>query len=336
LPAGVITWQKRLSKNMKSERDKMEFDRYLKGDILMLGAHLIQKIALYLKLPSSTTCLAQIYFHSLYSQSSLLEQKDGTVTAAPVVEVETYCTGIEKFAIIDAAMGSLLLATKASENHRRVRDVVNMSYFLFHELRRIRFLPMPYVCDTYYGWRQRCTNAEIMILRAIGFQTFKQLPHGILINYLKALELLGKPEYKRTCQRAMNYLNDAFRSPKLALASPFLISCVAIDRAARHHQLELPLDWHKVFDIEITDLMEGCRQLDLIYKWRFVDSLPITPQELEIFREEYFKELEYLNTKYHRPRRRESSPSHQVQKSFSALEEEDDGFSSDFSSTAEK
>ena len=321
---------------MKSERDKREFNRYLKGDLLMLGAHLIQKTALYLKLPSSTTCLAQIYFHSLYSPSCHLDQRDVAEIADSVVKDESYCIGIEKFAVIDAAMGSLLLAGKASENHRRVRDVVNISYFLFHELRRIRFIPMPYVCDTYYGWRQRCTNSEIMILRAIGFQTFKQLPHGILINYLKALELLGNPEHKRISQRAMNYLNDAFRSPKLALASPFLISCVAIERAARHYQIELPLDWHKVFDVEIAELAEGGRQLDLVYKWRFDESLPITPQELDIFREEYFKESEYLSTKFGPPKRRESSTPQSSRKNSIAVDDEGSGFSSDFSSTSEK
>jgi hypothetical protein len=320
-------------KQMRSGKDLKEFDRYLKNDLLMLGAHLIQKVALYLKLPSTTTSLAQIFFNSLYSVNDPLYQNEKGENTIPGDE---YCSlGVEKFAIIDAAMGSLLLASKSSENHRRVRDVVNMNYFLFHEVRRIRFIPMPYVCDTYYGWRQRCTNAEIIILRKIGFQTFKQLPHGILINYLKALELLEGPEHKRLCQRALNYLNDAFRSPKLALASPFLISCVAIERAARHYQIELPLDWHRVFDVEAAELVEGCRQLDLVYKWRFDESLPISPQELEIFKVEYFKEFDYLDAKYNSNKRRGSSTS-QRPKADSPTIGEESGFSSDFSSTNEQ
>ena len=289
-------------------------DARLMEDFLMLGAHLTQQLCTFLKLPASTASLAQIYLHTFYTSST---------------------THLLTHALLDITMGSVLLAAKASESHRRVRDVVNMGYLLFHKLRRVDFSPMPYVCDAYFSWRERVTKAEIMVLRALEFKSHYLLPHGLLVNYLRALELLKD---KKLAQKALNYANDAFRNPALALQPPERIACASIYAACDDSRIDLPRDWHLVFDVSSEDLRQAVKLLDRVYKWRLDPALPITPPELRIFAEEYDREVVYMEGRFKEKRRRRSSspippPSPEAGKATGPADNEYASLYSDFSSS---
>lgn len=49
--------------------------------------------------------------------------------------------------------------------------------------------------------------AELQILKKLGFNVHVQLPYGLMVNYLKVLELT---EHDTIPQKAWGYLNDAY------------------------------------------------------------------------------------------------------------------------------
>jgi len=48
--------------------------------------------------------------------------------------------------------------------------------------------------------------AEMQILKRLGFNVHVQLPYGLMVNYLKVLELT---EHEKIPQLAWGYLNDS-------------------------------------------------------------------------------------------------------------------------------
>lgn len=49
--------------------------------------------------------------------------------------------------------------------------------------------------------------AEMQILKKLGFNVHVQLPYGLMVNYLKVLELT---DHETIPQKAWGYLNDAW------------------------------------------------------------------------------------------------------------------------------
>lgn len=54
--------------------------------------------------------------------------------------------------------------------------------------------------------KEALTVAEMQILKKLGFNVHVQLPYGLMVNYLKVLELT---EHETIPQKAWGYLNDA-------------------------------------------------------------------------------------------------------------------------------
>lgn len=187
-------------------------------------------------------------------------------------------------------MASTLLASKSHECIRRVRDVVN-AYHMLHFYARHRspsahYKEMPYVCDEYYIWRDRATKAEMHILRSLGFRVQPVvLPTSLLANYLQALELA---DIKEVAQQAMSYLNDAGHGIAFGIHSMPTIVCAAICLALNgaEKSIDLPPDWHAVFDVEEEKLGDCMKDIDAVYAVRLDLTLPLTVEETRVFLDE--------------------------------------------------
>ncbi len=104
-------------------------------------------------------------------------------------------------------MACTLIAGKVEECCRRIRDVVNIYYWLYQKTRGVeRCQLMDYVAKEYHLWRDRVTETEVHVLRRLGFHVQPRHPVGLIANYLNALELTDDP---RLGQRAISYANDA-------------------------------------------------------------------------------------------------------------------------------
>ncbi|CAG8722235.1 26490_t:CDS:2, partial [Racocetra persica] len=95
-----------------------------------------------------------------------------------------------------------------------------------------------------YEMKEALTVAEMQILKKLGFNVHVQLPYGLMVNYLKVLELT---EHETIPQKAWGYLNDAHVTNKRLL----------IWLAARVAQVKLPTSpaWWELFDSELEDIL---------------------------------------------------------------------------------
>ncbi|CAE1263835.1 unnamed protein product [Acanthosepion pharaonis] len=80
------------------------------------------------------------------------------------------------------AATSLYLAGKVEEEHRKIRDIVNVCYRTLHKSKS----PLD-IGETFYGLRDAVANCELYILRVLRFKVAFDHPHKYLLHYLKAL-----------------------------------------------------------------------------------------------------------------------------------------------------
>jgi hypothetical protein len=111
---------------------------------------------------------------------------------------------------------------------------------------------------TYQIRRDRLARNEMLILKAIGFDTHVALPYSICINYLQALGIFDDPEAAAVLsKRAFAHLNTALLSPQLLYLThqPSSLATAAIYLAAREARIKLPAEeWWEVFDTDREEL----------------------------------------------------------------------------------
>lgn len=109
----------------------------------------------------------------------------------------------------------VLIASKTTEELRKVRDVVNVTYRMLH--------PSPHppieIDEKYKNHKEHVLNYEQIILRSVGFSLNFELPHKYLLNYLKSLG--ASAIFAQTC---WTLLNDSFLNSKIALSDPSLVA----------------------------------------------------------------------------------------------------------------
>ena len=182
-------------------------------------------------------------------------------------------------------MGSVFLASKLLEMPKRVREIVNVFYYLQQTLYasgtghtgldnsgkfKADDLILDYVGSAYYDLRDRATFAENVILRELGFHFQFYLPYGLLIHYCQVLQLLLPPEEQfkysekdpkslanastranlNVTQRALGYLNDSFYTSVHMLFQPNVLACAVISLACQDEKVPLPMNppWFHMFD----------------------------------------------------------------------------------------
>lgn len=186
-------------------------------------------------------------------------------------------------------MASVFVAGKVEECIRRARDIVNVFHHLYCLIRKLPAHPIEYVGDTYYIWRDRLCTTEALLLRELGFHVQPASPVGLLLSYMKILEV---SDYKKFAQVALNYLNDALKSNAYILFQPRVIAVSAISLALNHLNLTetllppaeaLQFPWFTLFDVNETELQECNKIVSMVYEREFDVLLPLTKEELNIF-----------------------------------------------------
>lgn len=186
-------------------------------------------------------------------------------------------------------MASVFVAGKVEECIRRARDIVNAFHHLYCLIRSLPAHPIEYVGDTYYIWRDRLCTTEALLLRELGFHVQPASPVGLLLSYMKILEV---SENSKFAQVALNYLNDALKSNAYILFQPRIIAVSAISLALDHLNLtqtllppaeSLKFPWYTLFDVNETELKDCNKIVLALYKREFDVILPLTKEELNIF-----------------------------------------------------
>lgn len=188
-------------------------------------------------------------------------------------------------------MACVFVAGKVEECIRRARDIVNVFHHIYCLIRNLSALPIDYVGDTYYVWRDRLCTTESILLRELGFHVQPASPVGLLISYMKILEITSNSEHPEIPQIALNFLNDALKTNVYVLFQPRILAVSAISLALDRLNLNfllpppesLTFPWYSLFDVNETELV-ACKLIILTVYDREMDTLlPLVKEELAIF-----------------------------------------------------
>lgn len=224
----------------------------------VLGTKLIQSSGPLLRIPQVTVATGQVLFQRFYYQRSF-----------------------KIFSLLDICMASVFIACKVEETSRRLRDIVNVFDFLYRKYRKLDTDPLPYVSDEYFEYKDSLVEAESIVLRELGFHVHVQHAHGLLLNYLKALDLNEDLSFS---QLALNYLNDMFMTDAFVRYQPNVIACACIWMAGKKDRQFLTNEstpWWIIFDTELEQMKVLAERLELVYTTEIDKKLPISHQELE-------------------------------------------------------
>lgn len=180
--------------------------------------------------------------------------------------------------IVDLAMACIFVAGKVEECHRRARDVVNVFYWILHRLEdptHHRFALLGYVSDEYYRWRDRLTKMEMILLRELAFRVQPWHPAGLVVNYLRALEI----EDQKLAQLSVNYMNDGMASVACICYQPPVMACAAIGLAVSDLSVNLPDNppWFEVFDVKKLEMVHCMQLINDVYSISLDVSLFLAP-----------------------------------------------------------
>lgn len=114
----------------------------------------------------------------------------------------------------------------------------------------------------YWDLKEGMFQAEMRILRSLGFRTNFQHPHKFLLMYAKILSLSVE-----TLQYAWNTANDALKTSVVIrwAQSPWVIASACIYYAARQLHLSLPTDWYILFDSNLNEILEIIGEIVQLY-----------------------------------------------------------------------
>ncbi|ORX54488.1 cyclin-L1 [Hesseltinella vesiculosa] len=233
----------------------------LERDLRNLGAELIQTAGILLKQPQVVMATAQVLFQRFYFMASL---KD--------------------FDIVEIGLGAIFLAAKLEERSLRMTHLVTVYDHVLRLVRHQSTLPPldPFSRRT-YDLRSMTIDAEMHILKQLGFNVQVQLPYSLMINYLRILDL---EEDEKIPTVAWNYLNDSLRTVAHVAYAPEVIAVAAIWLACRQQGIKLPTDagneWWLLFDVSELDFKTVGTMIMVLYQ-QPIDrlALPLTTIDLK-------------------------------------------------------
>ncbi|KAG9292132.1 hypothetical protein G9A89_005276 [Geosiphon pyriformis] len=203
----------------------------LEDALRQLGCEFIQSAGILMKLPQVAMATAQVLFQRFF-----------------------YVASLKKFSALDIGMGALFLASKVQESPSKIRDLINVYHYLIIRYQNTPHEPLEYFGQTFFEMKDAIVIAEMQILKRLGFNVHVQLPYGLMVNYLKVLELT---EHEEIPQKAWGYLNDSLRTNIYVCYQPPTIACAVIWLAARMCQVKLPTEpaWWELFEARLEDIL---------------------------------------------------------------------------------
>ena len=211
-----------------SMRDGLDYK--IEHQLRILCCENLQYSGLLLKLPQVAMANAQVLFQRYYCSKS--------------------------FVVYDfqhVSMACLYLASKIEECFRKLRDIINVFYYVTQKKSGLTTEPLDYVGEYYFHIKNEVIKMERRILKELGFCVHVKHPHKIIVVYLKFLEM---DQNRAFVQRAWNYMNDSLRTTVFLRYSPETIAAACIFLAARVLSIPLPKSpgWWEVFGCSIEEI----------------------------------------------------------------------------------
>ncbi|XP_019633951.1 PREDICTED: cyclin-related protein FAM58A-like isoform X2 [Branchiostoma belcheri] len=154
-------------------------------------------------------------------------------------------------------MTAISLASKVEEEHLKIRDVINVCYRTRHQDKP------PLESQTELSdLRQAMASCELLIMRTLGFNVTKELPHKYLLHYLKSLaDWMDRSVWERTPIRdtAWAMLRDLYHGKVCLWHKAQHLAVAVLYFSLLCYGIEVPLNnqaetkWWKVFSEDITE-----------------------------------------------------------------------------------
>jgi hypothetical protein len=220
-----------------------------------------------------------------------------------------YTASLKDHALIEIVLGALFLACKIEETSRKMRDIINVIDYLIKYKRDLPFTPLSIYSEQYYNFKDSMIRGEILILRQLGFNVQVELPYGLLVNYLKALNLSDASSLP---QLAWNYLNDGLRTKIYVAYDLPTLACGVIFLACRTCEIPMPESppWWELFGAELEDIEQIANHILRLYTRKVDPKLPIFESELKDYLRDYCRipvKREYNSSSGEGIRRQESN-----------------------------
>jgi cyclin L len=227
-------------------------------ELRIYGCELIQQAGFLLGLVQACTATSQVLFQQFYHTASM---KDYDVRFI--------------------AMGALLLGTKVEEHSRPklVRELISMFHHLLQpqkpvlEVSGTQYQPfkpatfkliifLQVASELYWDLKEDLFQAEMYILRGLGFHTKINHPHKYILSANPILHL-----DRETLQQAWNYCNDSLKTSVVIRwgKTPWVTAAACIYLAARQLQVSLPSEWYLLFDATLQEILEIIGELVQLY-----------------------------------------------------------------------
>lgn len=149
-----------------------------------------------------------------------------------------------------------MLAAKAEENSRRVRDVVNTTEALRNQEKDKQ------ETQEYWGVKEEVIRSEQTLLRVFGFDLDLRHPHHYVLHFIRDLE--GAEELASVSWRI---LNDSLCTTLCLQYRPEPIACAAIYLAGEMIGEQVSHgEWWEKYDTSRVELEDICHQLIDMYE----------------------------------------------------------------------
>jgi len=155
------------------------------------------------------------------------------------------------------ATTALYLAGKIEEDHKKIRDVINVCYRVRHKEK-----PALDIGSTYWALRDSLTQCELLLMRILQFRVTFQHPHKYLLYYMKSVcdwlapDIPQRVPFVRT---AWSILRDSYHSDTLALNhKPQHLAVAVLYFSLQVHGLTIPgnqsarTKWWQVCSEDVT------------------------------------------------------------------------------------
>ncbi|KAG7171633.1 cyclin-Q-like isoform X2 [Homarus americanus] len=180
------------------------------------GARFIIECGIKLKASVLTTATAATYYHKFF-------------TVATLEEYDPYLIGST----------CIYLASKVEDDDIKIRDIINVG------ISNVRRGDAPLSLDPYFSLRDSLIQAELLLMRVLGFKMRVELPHKFILHYLLSLkEWLGEETFKNIpiVHMAWTITQDIYHSPIVLKHSPQLLAVTVLNIVIQVYGIVVPGD----------------------------------------------------------------------------------------------
>ncbi|KAG0698277.1 Cyclin-Q [Chionoecetes opilio] len=224
---------------------------YTKNYNHFAGARYIIECGIKLKASVLTIATAATYYHKFFSITTL-------------EEYDPYLIGST----------CIYLGSKVEDDDIKIRDIINVG------ISCVRRGDPPLALDPYFSMRDSLIQAELLLMRVLGFKMKVDLPHKYILHYMLSLkDWLGSDTFDSLplVHLIWMLLQDIYHSPLVLAHSPQLIAATVINIALQVYGVVVPGDDEISDRSWFTVLHPDCTTRDV---WE------LTTKVLQVYKEE--------------------------------------------------